>query len=142
MRRQLQEEAAQLRSRRERLQRAHPGARLAQHAQRLDELELRLRRVLEARWRAAALPLGPLAGRLQAAWVRAQTAAKSRLELAIQTLNAYSPLHTLERGFAVISNAQDGTLIRRSAQLRIGEDIAARFSDGTVLARVTGRREP
>jgi exodeoxyribonuclease VII large subunit len=142
MRRQLQEEAAQLRLRRERLQRAHPGARLAQHAQRLDELELRLRRVLEARLRAAALPLGPLAGRLQAAWTRARTAAGSRLELAIQTLNAYSPLHTLERGFAVVSNAQDGTLIRRSAQLHIGEDIAARFADGTVTARVTGRREP
>ena len=53
MLRKLGDVALHLRARQDRLQRAHPGARLIQHAQRLDELELRLRRALEAQLRTA-----------------------------------------------------------------------------------------
>ncbi len=142
MRRKLADDAAQLRARRERLQRAHPGARLAQHAQRLDELELRLRRALDAQLRAAATPLAPLAGRLHAAWTRAATAVSSRLEMAARALHAVSPLATLERGFAIIALARDGTLVRRSAEVPAGTDIEARLADGILSARVTARRAP
>jgi exodeoxyribonuclease VII large subunit len=119
-RRQLLEAAAQLRGQRERLQRAHPGARLAQHTQRVDELELRLRRAFTGRLH--------LIG--------------SRVELAARALNAVSPLATLERGFAIVARGSDGGLVRLAAELRAGEDIEARFADGTVLARVTGSRKP
>ena len=78
MRRKLADDAVQLRSRHERLQRAHPGARLAQHVQRLDEFELRLRRALDAQLRAAHTSLQPLSGRINAAWTRALTAASTR----------------------------------------------------------------
>jgi exodeoxyribonuclease VII large subunit len=141
MRRQLADEAAQLRSRRERLQRAHPGARLSQHAQRLDELELRLRRSLDGQLRTAMAPLAPLAARLHAAWARTATAARARLDLAARALHAVSPLATLERGFAIVSRADGGALVRSSDELPVGSDIEARLADGVLIARVTGRRK-
>ncbi len=140
MRRKLTDDAAQLRTRRERLQRAHPGARLSQHAQRLDELELRLRRSLEAQLRTAMAPLTPLGTRLHAAWTRTATAAFARVELAARALHAVSPLATLERGFAIVTRADNGALVRSSDELRIGSDIEARLTDGVLIARVTGKR--
>ena len=140
MRRKLADDAAQLRSRHERLQRAHPGARLAQHVQRLDEFELRLRRALDARLRAAHTSLQPLSGRLNAVWVHALTAANVRLELAARALHTVSPLATLERGFAIVVHAGGGALIRRSTEVQVGADIEARLADGVISARVTGKR--
>jgi len=164
MRRQLLDEAALLKSRRERLQRAHPGVRLTQHAQRLDELELRLRRALDAHLRDAAVQLAAataqlqacapaavlrelrlrtatLAGRLQAAAARTLASATGRLELSARALHAVSPLATLERGFAILARA-NGQLVRHAAEVAAGEDIVARLADGTISARVTGRGSP
>ncbi len=113
MHRQLGEAADQLRSRRARLQRAHPGARLAQHAQRLDELELRLRRALAGHLRTSGTALealatrtGSAAERLRSAWERALGAAQVRVELAARALQAVSPLATLQRGFAILARAE------------------------------------
>jgi exodeoxyribonuclease VII large subunit len=149
MHRQLAEVADRLHSRSERLQRAHPGARLAQHAQRLDELELRLRRALEAHLRSSGAALEALAmrtasagERLRGAWERALGAAQARVELAARALQAVSPLATLQRGFAILARAEDGAIIRHSAQPAIGEPIEARLADGVITARVTGRRTP
>ncbi len=147
MQRSLLEAASQLRARRERLGRAHPGARLGQHAQRLDELEQRLRRGFGARLRATATQLEAQAlrtaaavERLRAAGQRALTAAGNRVELAARALQAVSPLATLERGFAIMARPGGAPLVRRAAELRIGEDVEARLADGIVSARVTGRR--
>ena len=165
MRRQLQQDAARLRSHRERLQRAHPGARLTQHAQRLDELELRLHRALAARRTNAAAQLASLtarlnamapaarlrelqlhttglATRLQSAWARGLAFAGNRLDLASRALHAVSPLATLERGFAIVARMPGGALVRRSDELRTGDAIEARFADGVVTACVTARRDP
>ena len=149
MERALLEAAAQFRTRQERLRRAHPGARLGQHAQRLDELELRLRRAFEGRLRATGMQLEAqslraVAGaeRLRAAWQRNLTAAGSRVELAARALQAVSPLATLERGFAIVARPGGEPLIRRAAEVSAGEDIETRFADGTITARVTGRRQP
>jgi exodeoxyribonuclease VII large subunit len=140
MRRKLSEDAAQLRTRHDRLQRAHPGARLAQHAQRLDELELRLRRLLEGQLRTIAAPLAPLGTRLHAAWARTAAAALARVDLAARALHAVSPLATLQRGFAIITRGSDGALVQRSADAPAGTDIEARLADGVLVARVTGKR--
>jgi exodeoxyribonuclease VII large subunit len=140
MHRKLGEDAAQLRTRHERLQRAHPGARLSQYAQRLDELELRLRRALEGQLRTAMAPLAPLTTRLHAAWARKATAALARVDLAARALHAVSPLATLERGFAIMTRGSDGALVRRGVDAPVGTDIEARLADGVLLARVTGKR--
>jgi len=118
-RRQLQEASARLRAQRERLQRAHPGARLAQHAQRVDELELRLHRAIRV-------------------WLRQLD---SRVKLATQALNALNPLAPLERGFALVSRSGTDRPVRLASELEVDEDIEARFADGIVLARVTGSRK-
>ena len=117
-RRQLQEASARLRAQRERLQRAHPGARLAQHAQRVDELELRLHRAVRV-------------------WLRQLD---SRVKLATQALHALNPLAPLERGFAMVSRGGSDRPVRLASELQVEEDIEARFADGIVLARVTGSR--
>ena len=147
MQRALFEAGARVRARQERLGRAHPGARLRQNAQRLDELELRLRRALGTRLRAAsagieasALRTAAMAGRLRAAGQRALAIAAGRVELAARALHAVSPLATLERGFAIVARPGGAPLIRHAAELRSGEDIEARLADGIVTARVTGRR--
>lgn len=143
----LGELAEQIGSRQERLHRAHPGARLTQHAQRLDELELRLRRALGTHLRSTGTELAALAvrtttaaERLVSAWTRSLTAGRARVELAARALQAVSPLATLQRGFAILARAEDGSIIRRSDQLAIGEPIEARLADGVITAQVTGRR--
>jgi exodeoxyribonuclease VII large subunit len=165
-RRSLQQELLQVRALEQRLQRAHPGARLAQHAQRLDELEGRLARAMASATRAGDTRLAALVARLAArspatrlgrwqlqcqalqerlaaaARARVQRAA-SRVEVAARALHAVSPLATLERGFAILTRGTDGALLRSAAQLSPGEEFAARLADGQISARVLARtRKP
>ncbi len=142
MRRKLADAALQLRTRYERLQRAHPGSRLAQHAQRLDELELRLRRALGTQLHTAVTQLAPLRARLDAAWVRAEAAVRARLESATRTLNAISPLALMDRGYSVVTRADSGALVRHSADAPVGSEIEARLLDSVLVAKVTARRDP
>ncbi len=97
----------------QRLQRAHPGSRLQQQVQRLDELDLRLRR----------------------AWDNRFTRLEQRLQLAQRGLDAISPLATLERGYAIVTRA-DGSVLQDAAEVRAGDEIEARLRRGSVRARV------
>jgi len=148
----------------QRLQISHPGARLQQHAQRLDDLELRMRLALRAGVTARRQRLDMLASRLwrenprhrlealcaHAATLRQRLASgigsqlnalEQRLALAARTLDAVSPLATLGRGFAVVSRSSDGALLRDAADAPVGTDIEARLSKGRLRARVTARLE-
>jgi exodeoxyribonuclease VII large subunit len=101
----------------QRLQRAHPGNQLRQQTQRLDELDMRLRR----------------------AWETSLTRVRQRLLLAQRGLDAISPLATLDRGFAIVTRA-DGSVLQDVAEARPGEQIEARLARGTLLAQVTGTK--
>jgi exodeoxyribonuclease VII large subunit len=96
-----------------RLQRAHPGNRLQQQEQRLDELEMRLRRAWESRHSRIA----------------------QRLQLAQRALDAISPLATLQRGFAIVT-AADGRVVQDASQVAAGDVIEARLAQGRLRARV------
>jgi exodeoxyribonuclease VII large subunit len=145
----------------QRLQIQHPGARLAQHAQRLDDLEQRMRLALGAsvvRRRHALESLGArlwrenprhrlealcaraaaLRQRLEADMRATLGSLEQRLALASRTLDVVSPLATLGRGFAVIHRVEDGRLLRDVADAPAGTDIEARLARGTLHARVTG----
>jgi exodeoxyribonuclease VII large subunit len=98
----------------QRLQRSHPGARLQQQTQRLDDLDLRLRR----------------------AWDNALAQAGQRLQLAQRSLDAISPLATLDRGYAIVTRA-DGSVLQDAAEVRAGDEIQARLKRGSVKARVS-----
>ena len=141
------------------LNRLSPRARLQQHVQRLDELELRLQRAIgrrleRARVRlagAAALlgrstparRLASLQQRLDGARLRLPVAIQGRLQLAqarfersLRTLNAVSPLATLERGYAIVTDT-GARVVTDASTLAPGMQIAARVARGSVRATVT-----
>jgi exodeoxyribonuclease VII large subunit len=145
---------------RHRLQRLHPGVRLGHSAQRLDELEQRMRKALHARVqqqnirlshalnslmratparRVAALDARntQLQMRLQHALQRRVAASSHRLTLAQQKLDAVSPLATLARGFAVVLRA-DGSVVTDAGTVAVGDEIRALVRRGALRARVTG----
>jgi exodeoxyribonuclease VII large subunit len=49
-----------------------------------------------------------------------------------------SPLATLDRGYAIVSRAEDGGLLRDTAAAPIGTRIVARLGRGRLEAVVTG----
>ena len=96
-----------------RLNQAHPGSRLAQQAQKLDDLEQRL----------------------IYAWQKQATRLAQRLALASRGLNTVSPLATLQRGFAIVTDA-GGAVVTDAADLKAGDEIEARLAKGSVAAIV------
>jgi exodeoxyribonuclease VII large subunit len=160
MQRQLRDDAEALRALNRRLALAHPGQRLRQGAQRLDDLEQRLGsqillHLAEARGRLARASAGltqvsparelarqvqrhaALDARLRQSLPRLLTQRRQAFELAKRTLDAVSPLATLDRGFAIVTRRSDGRLIRDSGELVRGETIEARLGRGRVRAQVT-----
>jgi exodeoxyribonuclease VII large subunit len=159
-RRELRSAAQLLANLGHRLQRAHPGIRLQHSAQRLDELEQRLRTGLHAHLQQQNIRLGAtlaallratpaqrvailnarnaeLRLRLQHALQRCVQASAHRLHLAQHKLDAVSPLATLARGFAVLTRA-DGSVITDASSVAVGDEIRARVHRGALRARVTG----
>ena len=143
----------------ERLQQLHPSRMLRERAQRLDELDLRLRQSLRGGLHARQALLAGLGARLQQhspaqaiALLRNRSEAlaqrlhfatrnslaglRSRLELAGRALHAVSPLATLERGYAIVSDAASGAVITTVNQVQIGQRLDARFADGKLSAQV------
>jgi exodeoxyribonuclease VII large subunit len=143
----------------QRLQISHPGARLAQHTQRLDDLDIRLRSAIRGHllhqrqrletqaarlWResprhrvdALCALAATLRQRLASAIDGRLNALDQRLALAARTLNAVSPLATLGRGFAVVTRVEDGLLLRDAADAPAGTEIEARLSNGRIRATV------
>lgn len=143
----------------QRLQVSHPGVRLAQNAQRLDDLDLRLRSAVRGTLLSDQRRLETVSARLwrenprhrlevlcaRAATLRQRLlmvfdgslkTLEQRLALAARTLHAVSPLATLERGFAVVSRADDRALLRDAAHAPPGTTIEARLSKGRLRAVV------
>jgi exodeoxyribonuclease VII large subunit len=140
-----------------RLKLAHPGARLAQQEQRLDDLEQRLASAmrgnvlsgshrLSERW-ACLLQATPdkavhefqlrheaLAARLRHAVQDAFSRADHRFTLAARMLNTVSPLATLDRGFAIVTRP-DGSLVTDASTIAEGEEIEARLARGRLRAK-------
>lgn len=163
MARQQRAEAERLRRLQRRFALAHPGARLAQSAQRLDELEQRLTLALRARLAARQVALTELRARLggtspvlrlarlaahlshcRVQLTHAATAisqrARHRLDLAQRALHGVSPLATLGRGYAIVSDAGSGRLLRSAADIDVGAHIEARLGHGRLRARVLERQ--
>jgi exodeoxyribonuclease VII large subunit len=90
-----------------------PKDRLREKSQRLDELSLNLERaihlILERR--------------------------KSSLERLAMNLNALSPLNVLSRGYALVSDAANGKVMRSAKDVKKGTQLNLRFNDGEVKVR-------
>ncbi|MFA7388731.1 MAG: exodeoxyribonuclease VII large subunit, partial [Thiohalobacteraceae bacterium] len=141
-----------------RLQQQHPGQRLRQRAQRLDELEQRLLRAVRAGQREHRAQLATLAARLQrhhpgprlqqlrdrenALALRLQTATRTQLQRlrqrlrgTLRALDAVSPLATLERGYAIVTT-DDGRVLQNAGRVQRGDKIHARLAHGRLRCTV------
>jgi exodeoxyribonuclease VII large subunit len=162
VRRELRGAVSRLDTTLQRLSLAHPGVRLAQQQQRLDELEQRIAHALAAQLHHKRGRLADVfarlvrhspdrlvrdlrvrhelfAGRLRHALLACLARAEHRLSLASRTLDTVSPLATLARGFAIITRPADGALIGDAARVNIGDEIEARLDRGRLRARVLGK---
>ena len=121
-----------------RLARTHPGQRLQQSAQKLDELEQRLGNALRFKISAKQLRWQRTDARLNAASpARSLQHLRQRLAVAASTLNAVSPLGVLDRGYAIVSHPQDGKVLRSAHDAAPGDVVEARLAIGSIRARVT-----
>ena len=156
--RRLQSLAQRLDHLQARLQSQRPQARLARDALRLEQLERRLLAAAREalRQRLARLDrlqarllaqhprpgLQPLRRRLDAdaralrqAIIRRLERERLTLRQAARALHAVSPLATLERGYAILFDA-DGRVVRSVRGVEAGEPLRARLADGELPLRV------
>jgi exodeoxyribonuclease VII large subunit len=96
------------------LRRSSPARRLAPLQQRLDVAQRRLPVAIQRRLQAA----------------------RERCERSMRTLNAVSPLATLERGYAIVTDA-GSHVVTDAVVLTPGTQIEARVARGSVRATVT-----
>ena len=116
-----------------RMQRSLPQVTL-QRAQGLGRLEQRLARALpdlDARRHA----VGGLDRRVQQSWVRQIAQRRARLAAAEQTLRALSPQHVLDRGYALVLDAQ-GEVVRNALDLHPGDPLSLRLGRGGAQVEV------
>jgi len=142
-----------------RLGRLHPAQAVRERMQRLDELQVRalaamrresaarndrLRRVVAeldaaspaSRLAALRQRTTQAAGRLAPSLGHGLALARGRLQAALQTLHATSPIATLGRGYAIVSRVADGAVLRDPDGAPPGTEIDARLARGTLRARV------
>jgi exodeoxyribonuclease VII large subunit len=128
--------------------------------QKLDELRFRMekaqRQILERwrrKWEAASAAVRHYDARRQlasvrqrlnadvaglAAAVRAQLRdSRGVLERRVASLEALSPVAILNRGYALVFDA-NGRLLKDAARLKTGQEISARLARGRVQAKITG----
>lgn len=143
----------------QRLQQLHPGQYLRQQAQRLDELEQRARLLIEIKFNRLQYSLKELneklqrhsptqllgrlqlqqdllAQRLGTAVLGLLAEKRRRLELACRSLDTISPLATLQRGYAIVSQLPERRILRQAASVKTGDRVEARLAEGTLVCTV------
>jgi len=142
-----------------RLEQQHPRRWLEQRAQRLDELDQRLRsrlrqglqtrqhRLADLRHRLLRrspsvalenrrLRLDQLQNRLDNAWRQRRQTRANRLAALADRLTLLNPHATLQRGYAIIRNPRDGSVISSTQHIRPGDAIRGILSDGEFTAEI------
>lgn len=142
-----------------RLQQTHPKRRLTDWMQRLDELMLRSQRAVQVRLAAsrqalktqlAQLDRHHPAGRLAQLSVQCEqldkrlkeaqrvflSTQRQRLAELSRALEAVSPLATLARGYAIVTDLHTGQILTAAHQTRPGSQIQARLAQGRLVCEV------
>lgn len=148
-----------------RLQQEHPSRRLQTQSQRLDQLELRLRKAMrstlsnsDVRLRTQLALLSKhiphrrvqmlderrrqIQQRLCMAILRALEKQGQRVSGLAEHLQAVSPLATLTRGYAVVYKQDTGEILRSYRDIRPGERTETRIADGILVSRIEETRKP
>jgi len=155
LQRRLQEKKDELAALIRLLSRGHPKRKLAQQAQRLDDLQAGLARCYrqhlrhkDGAFRTAAarlLRLKPqallnlrkekllqLTDRLRCQLPLLLNARRDRIRSAETRLRLLSPLNVLERGYSITTKSTTGEVVRKSTQVKAGEEIISRVGQGEV----------
>lgn len=137
----------------------HPGQQYQRNAQRLDEIEQRLRQALQHRLRHQLQRWTLMNYRLQRAqptasirqhrqqlqyWEKSIIALmqsklvglKDKQAAIAQTLHAISPLATLERGYSINQIPASGQVIKSTQQLKPGDKMLTRLAHGQIISQV------
>ena len=140
-----------------------PRRRLLDLIQRVDELNMRLTRSargvpVSRRAALAALKAGLMARhpasqidlhrarhadlrrRLEDFTRRRLSDARARVSETTRALNSISPKGTLERGYSILTRAEDGALVRAAGSVNRGERIHARLAKGELDLTVEGKK--
>jgi exodeoxyribonuclease VII large subunit len=64
-------------------------------------------------------------------------AARARLSTGAAGLQIASPLATLERGYALVTDGKTGAALRDAAELQTGQEVQARLAHGGFRATIT-----
>ncbi len=149
---------------RQRHGRLHPGLQLEQRQQRLDELAQRLVREPKSHLRHGALQLQHLQSRLavhapiqRLRQIQQRTTElrhrlvqscnhrlhqqQQRMTAAVRTLQALSPLATLERGYSITLRQADGAVIHSTSEVKKGDRLETRLHKGRIISRVESAEE-
>lgn len=152
----LSDKRQQLEWQRRRLQ--HPRQKLRQWSLRLDELDMRLHNAQHRQQRERQQQLQLLRTRLQSMHPRRQLGAASaqlqflqkrltaniqqaaqrnmqRLSSLMQLLHTVSPLNTLQRGYAIVSDS-DNHVLRDAGSATVGAKVRARLARGELICKV------
>ncbi len=137
----------------------HPSHQLAQHAQRLDQLDSDMQRALNYRLERHREQIQQLQQRLLLAApdkLLEQRQKQTRLlqdrmlrsiqsqlhnrqqhwRRVVETLNVVSPLATLNRGYAIVEDSS-GNIIRSHKAIKAGDKVHTRLGDGSIDCTVT-----
>ncbi|MGS2724587.1 exodeoxyribonuclease VII large subunit [Porticoccus sp. GXU_MW_L64] len=137
----------------------HPGEKLRQQSQHLDNLDMRLQNTMKENLQRAHRPLDKLISRLvrfhpqekinaltqrcnnarqnlQTALDHLLAQRQQRLGNAAQLLNAVSPLNTLGRGYSITFDSE-GKVINSITDVKMGDKVATRMRDGEIYAEVS-----
>lgn len=138
----------------------HPRERIEQRMQRLDELQLRLRRASEqqlqqARWQlqqqqqlldsaSPVLRLQLAQQNLQQLRQHLQQGVQTQLQQhqhslqqLVRSLQLVSPLATLDRGYAILTDHTSNKVIQSAQQAVAGQQLTARLADGSLQVKIT-----
>lgn len=141
----------------------HPGERLQNRAQQLDNLEMRLHRAIKFRLHHGQARLLGAAGRHQRCrpletiqhhkrrvsqlahqlHLCSQQQLQQRnhkLSRLVDLLDTVSPLNTIKRGYSLVLNER-GDILRDSSHVSVGEQITTKLARGELLSRVEKVRE-
>lgn len=148
-----------------RLDQCHPGRRLRDQSQRLDELEQRLYHAWRVQLRDGCACLVALDAhlhqhnprrRLRQYLLQREHLARcltqlmrarlqqhrQRLAVLSRALDTVSPLATLNRGYAIVQRASNGVIVRDADAVNIGDRIEARIARGRLICTVDEKRQP
>ena len=142
----------------QRLQFRHPGQYLRQQAQRLDELEQRTRLAIRSHFNNLQSSLNvavailkqaapghqisrtellrqALSQRLRSSITALLQTRQQQLAVACRSLDTISPLATLERGYAIVTQ-QDNHVVHKASSVKPGEQVTAKLAEGQLLCTV------